>query len=155
MKVVLQRVASARVEIFEDAHDPAPYVVRSIERGFAVLLGVAQGDTTMAADKLIDKMTGLRVFADAEAKMNLDIRQAAGSFLIVSQFTLLSDTRKGRRPSFIRAADPTIGEELYRYMVDRLRAHGFTVETGEFGAHMLVHIVNDGPVTILLDTDHM
>jgi D-aminoacyl-tRNA deacylase len=100
-------------------------------------------------------MTGLRVFADAEAKVNLDIRQAAGSFLIVSQFTLLADTRKGRRPSFIRAADPTTGEELYRYMVDLLRTQGFTVETGEFGAHMLVHIVNDGPVTILLDTDHM
>ena len=153
MKVVLQRVVSARVEVFKDAHDATPHAVRGIAHGFAVLLGVAQGDTTVSADKLIDKMTGLRVFADAEAKMNLDIRQAAGSFLVVSQFTLLADTKKGRRPSFIHAADPATGEELYRYTVDRLRALGFTVETGEFGAHMIVHIANDGPVTILLDTD--
>ncbi len=155
MKVVLQRVTKARVEVFADAHDAAPYAVRGIERGFAVLLGVAQGDTAANADKLIEKMTGLRVFADAEAKMNLDIRQAGGSFLIVSQFTLLADTRKGRRPSFIHAADPAVGEALYSYLVDRLRTLGFTVETGEFGAHMIVHIANDGPVTILLDTDQM
>ncbi len=153
MKVVLQRVANARVEIFGDARDASPHTVRGIKHGFAVLLGVAQGDTTANADTLIDKMTGLRVFADVEAKMNLDIRQAEGSFLVVSQFTLLADTRKGRRPSFIHAADPSTGEELYRYVVDRLRAQGFTVETGEFGAHMMVHIANDGPVTIVLDTD--
>jgi D-aminoacyl-tRNA deacylase len=93
--------------------------------------------------------------ADAEAKMNLDLRQAGGSFLLVSQFTLLADTRKGRRPSFIPAADPATGEELYRYTAEQLRAQGFTVETGEFGAHMVVHIANDGPVTILLDTDQL
>jgi D-tyrosyl-tRNA(Tyr) deacylase len=155
MKAVLQRVIEARVEIFADARADTPHTVRRIERGFAVLLGVAKGDTRIQADKLVDKMAGLRVFADAEAKMNLDIRQAEGSFLLVSQFTLLADTRKGRRPSFIPAADPATGEESYHYTAERLRAQGFTVETGEFGAHMVVHIANDGPVTILLDTDKL
>ena len=93
------------------------------------------------------------IFADEQGKMNLDIAQSGGAFLVVSQFTLLADTRKGRRPSFIRAADPRTGEALYRYVVERLRAAGFGVETGEFGAHMLVEIANDGPVTIILDTD--
>jgi D-aminoacyl-tRNA deacylase len=155
MKAVLQRVIEARVEIYADAHSDTPHTVRRIDQGFAVLLGVAKGDTRIQADKLVDKMAGLRVFADAEAKMNLDLRQAGGSFLLVSQFTLLADTRKGRRPSFIPAADPATGEELYHYMAGQLRAQGFTVETGEFGAHMVVHIANDGPVTILLDTDQL
>jgi len=152
MKAVLQRVTEASVEIFADAHVAAPHTVNRIGRGFAVLLGVAQGDTTEQADKLVEKMTGLRVFADPEAKMNLDIGQAGGAFLVISQFTLLADTRKGRRPSFIRAADPATGEALYRYTTERLRDLGYEVATGEFGAHMVVHIANDGPVTILLDT---
>jgi len=155
MKAVLQRVINASVEIFAEAHAAAPHTVHRIGRGFVVLLGVAQGDTREQADKLVDKMAGLRVFADPDAKMNLDILQAEGSFLLISQFTLLADTRKGRRPSFIRAADPATGEALYHYTAERLRGLGFVVATGEFGAHMVVQIANDGPVTILLDTDQV
>jgi D-tyrosyl-tRNA(Tyr) deacylase len=155
MKAVLQRVTRASVQIFRSAGDQAPQITREIGQGFAVLLGVARGDTRADADRLVDKMVSLRVFADHEAKMNLDIRQAEGAFLVVSQFTLLADTRKGRRPSFIRAADPETGEALYQHAVERLRSAGFHVATGDFGAHMVVDIANDGPVTILLDTDDM
>jgi D-tyrosyl-tRNA(Tyr) deacylase len=155
MKAVLQRVTRASVQIFRSAGDQAPQITREIGQGFAVLLGVARGDTRADADRLVDKMVSLRVFADHEAKMNLDIRQAEGAFLVVSQFTLLADTRKGRRPSFIRAADPETGEALYQHAVERLRSVGFHVATGDFGAHMVVDIANDGPVTILLDTDDM
>jgi D-tyrosyl-tRNA(Tyr) deacylase len=156
MKAVLQRVERASVRIQESAADigEAP-IERRIGRGLMVLLGVAIGDTTADADRLVDKMVGLRVFADEQAKMNLAIAEVSGAFLIVSQFTLLADTRKGRRPSFIRAADPATGESLYLYVVNRLRDLGFEVATGEFGAHMLVEIVNDGPVTIVLDTGDM
>jgi D-tyrosyl-tRNA(Tyr) deacylase len=143
------------VHIYADAFALSPHTTRSIGRGFVVLLGVAQGDTEAQADRIVDKTIGLRVFADAEAKMNLDLRQVGGALLVVSQFTLLADTRKGRRPSFIDAAAPETGEALYHYVVQRLRAAGFTVEMGEFGAHMVVEIANDGPVTILLDTDQM
>jgi D-tyrosyl-tRNA(Tyr) deacylase len=155
MKAVLQRVTRASVQIFRSAGDQAPQITREIGQGFAVLLGVARGDTPADADRLVDKMVSLRVFADHEAKMNLDIRQAEGAFLVVSQFTLLADTRKGRRPSFIRAANPETGEALYQHAVERLRSAGFHVATGDFGAHMVVDIANDGPVTILLDTDDM
>ncbi len=156
MKAVLQRVSRASVRIHESALDAGmPAIERHIGLGFVVLLGVAHGDGNGEADRLVDKMAGLRVFADEDAKMNRDIRQVDGAFLVVSQFTLLADTRKGRRPSFIRAADPSTGEALYRYVVHRLREMGFTVETGEFGAHMHLEIVNDGPVTILLDTSDM
>jgi D-aminoacyl-tRNA deacylase len=156
MKAVLQRVTSASVRIYQSPNEPEnPPVERRIEIGFAVLLGVAAGDTTVEADRMVDKMIGLRVFADEHEKMNRDIRQVGGAFLVVSQFTLLADTRKGRRPSFTRAADPSTGKSLYLYVVRRLGELGFTVATGEFGAHMEVEIVNDGPVTILLDTDDM
>jgi D-tyrosyl-tRNA(Tyr) deacylase len=152
MRAVIQRVARASVHVYQAVGDATPLRSATIGRGYAILLGVAQGDTEAEADRLVDKIIGLRVFQDAEARMNLDIGQVDGSFLIVSQFTLLADTRKGRRPSFIRAAEPRLGETLYRYAVERVRAAGFRVETGEFGAHMLVEIANDGPVTILLDT---
>jgi D-tyrosyl-tRNA(Tyr) deacylase len=155
MKAVIQRVLRGSVHIYTDAFAQTPHTIRSIGRGLVVLLGVAQGDSEAQADRLMDKIVGLRIFADAEAKMNLDLRQVGGALLVVSQFTLLADTRKGRRPSFIDAAPPALGEALYRYMVQRLREAGFQVETGEFGAHMLVEIANDGPVTILLDTAQM
>ena len=118
-----------------------------------MLLGVAQGDTASDADRLVEKAAGLRVFADDQGKMNLDIRQAGGSFLVISQFTLLADTRKGRRPSFTGAADPATGASLYDYVVARLRGMGFEVQTGDFGSHMIVELANDGPVTIVLDTN--
>jgi D-tyrosyl-tRNA(Tyr) deacylase len=149
MKAVLQRVTSASVRIYQSPNEPEnPPVEHRIEIGFAVLLGVAAGDTTVEADRMVDKMIGLRVFADEHEKMNRDIRQVGGAFLVVSQFTLLADIRK-------RAADPSTGKSLYLYVVRRLGELGFTVATGEFGAHMEVEIVNDGPVTILLDTDDM
>ena len=150
---MLQRVAHAAVQVFADTVTPAPAVTRQIGHGFVVLLGVAQGDDRGRADRLVDKIVGLRVFADEQGKMNRDIRQSGGEILVVSQFTLLADTRKGRRPSFIGAADPGTGRSLYEYVVERLRAQGFVVETGEFGAHMLVEIANDGPVTIVIDTE--
>jgi D-tyrosyl-tRNA(Tyr) deacylase len=156
VKAVLQRVACGSVRIYQSPNDPENTPVeRRIGIGLAVLLGVAMGDTIVEADRMIDKMIGLRVFADPDAKMNLNITQVGGAFLVVSQFTLLADTRKGRRPSFTSAANPTTGKSLYLYVVRRLAELGFEVATGEFGAHMEVDIVNDGPVTILLDTNDM
>ena len=151
MKAVLQRVASASVHI-ADGHQGPYHTVRRIEHGLVLLLGVARGDGEAEADRLAEKIIGMRLFADQEGKMNLDLRQAGGALLVVSQFTLLADTRKGRRPSFLDAADPATGKALYDYLVRVLRDAAFRVETGEFGAHMLVEIANDGPVTILLDT---
>lgn len=151
MKAVLQRVARASVHI-ADGHQGPYHTVRRIERGLVLLLGVARGDGEAEADRLAEKIIGMRLFADQEGKMNLDLRQAGGALLVVSQFTLLADTRKGRRPSFLDAADPATGRALYDYLVRVLRDAAFQVETGEFGAHMLVEIANDGPVTILLDT---
>lgn len=153
MRAVLQRVRQAAVHIAPAPDEPAP-ITRHIGHGFVVLLGVAREDGEAEARWLVDKMATLRVFADTDGKMNLDIAQAEGAFLVVSQFTLLANTRKGRRPSFEGAADPALGETLYGYVVDLLRARGFTVETGEFGAHMLVEIANDGPVTIILDSNN-
>ena len=151
MKAVLQRVASASVYIADGHHGPY-HTVRRIGQGLVVLLGVAHGDGQAEAERLAEKIIGLRLFADQEGKMNLDLRQIGGALLVVSQFTLLADTRKGRRPSFLDAADPATGKALYEYLVRVLRDAEFPVETGEFGAHMLVEIANDGPVTILLDT---
>ena len=152
VRAVLQRVSRAEVRVHEAFERPS--LSRPVASAAASWFcsGVARGDTAAEADWLIDKMVGLRVFADAEGKMNLDIRQAGGAFLVVSQFTLLADTRKGRRPSFIQAAGPDAGRALYRYVAERLGALGFAVETGEFGAHMAVELVNEGPVTILLDS---
>jgi len=131
---------------------PRPEVERAIETGYMVLLGVALDDDETDAERIVDKVVGLRVFDDDHGKMNLSIGQIGGQMLVVSQFTLLADTRKGRRPSFSNAAPPERGKALYEYVVDRLRLNGITVETGEFGAHMQVELVNDGPVTIVLDT---
>jgi D-tyrosyl-tRNA(Tyr) deacylase len=153
MKAVVQRVTHASVQVLEGALGAGTSAVRRIDRGLTVLLGVAIGDDRRHADRMVDKLCGIRIFPDDTGKMNLDIRQAGGEFLIVSQFTLLADTRKGRRPSFTGAADPVAGNSLYLYVVERLRGEGFTVATGEFGAHMLVEIANDGPVTIILDTN--
>lgn len=150
MRAVVQRVRRAAVQF--TAHDEAP-PARAIGPGLLVLLGVARGDTQAQATKIVDKLIALRIFQDDAGRMNLDIREAGGAFLVVSQFTVLASTRKGRRPSFERAADPDAGRSLYLYVVEQLRAAGFIVETGEFGAHMLVTLENDGPVTIVLDTD--
>ena len=145
MRAVLQRVRRARVVVGDE-------VVGAIERGLLVLLGVAPDDTPEAASKLADKIAGLRIFADAEDKMNLSVQDVGGSVLVVSQFTLYGDCRKGRRPSFVAAAPPEIAVPLYEGFVNALRALGVPVQTGRFGAMMQVELVNDGPVTLILDT---
>ena len=152
MKAILQRVTRASVRIVMGDECPGPEVERAIGTGYMVLLGVALDDDETDAERIVDKVVGLRVFDDDHGKMNLSIGQIGGQMLVVSQFTLLADTRKGRRPSFSNAAPPERGKALYEYVVDRLRLNGITVETGEFGAHMQVELVNDGPVTIVLDT---
>jgi D-tyrosyl-tRNA(Tyr) deacylase len=127
--------------------------VGSIGPGLLVLLGVAQEDNEAAADYLVDKVIGLRVFEDADGKMNLSVAHAGGALLVVSQFTLYGDVRRGKRPSFDRAARPERANELYEYFVAKVRAAGLRCETGRFQAMMNVELVNDGPVTILLDSE--
>ena len=124
----------------------------AIGRGFLVLLGVAEADEAADLDYLVKKVSALRVFEDSEGKMNLALGEVGGSLLVVSQFTLIADTAKGNRPSFFRAARPAKAEPMYEEFVQRMRALGFPVETGRFGADMAVALVNDGPVTILLDS---
>ncbi|GAM09855.1 D-tyrosyl-tRNA(Tyr) deacylase [Geobacter sp. OR-1] len=145
MKAVIQRVTEARVEV-----DGA--VTGAIGSGILVLLGVAQGDTERDADLLVKKITELRIFEDEAGKMNRALAEVGGVLLVVSQFTLLGDCTKGRRPSFIAAAPPDEGNRLYEYFVAKARATGTRVETGVFQAMMQVHLVNDGPVTFILDT---
>ncbi|MBR3382278.1 MAG: D-tyrosyl-tRNA(Tyr) deacylase [Clostridia bacterium] len=144
MRAVIQRVSRASVEIDGET-------VGSIGKGFLVLLGVHSTDVIADADYIIKKVSGLRVFEDADGKMNLSLKQAGGEILLISQFTLFGDVRHGNRPSFIEAALPERAVPLYEYTVDRFRAD-FKVETGRFGADMKVSLVNDGPVTIMLDS---
>ena len=145
MRAVLQRVSRARVLT-------GGQVLGQIARGFVVLLGVAQGDTEADAAKLADRILGIRVFADSAGKMNCALAAVSGELLIVSQFTLLADTDSGRRPSFTRAASPEDARRLYEHFLSLVRKDNTKVETGEFGATMEVELVNDGPVTIILDT---
>lgn len=145
MRVVLQRVSEARVII--DGR-----VVGDIGIGHLLLVGFAEGDSTDEAEWMADKVVGLRVFNDADAKMNRDLEDVGGSLLVVSQFTLYGDTRKGRRPSFVHAAPPEIAIPLYEKFVELLEARvPGRVATGEFGAMMDVFLVNDGPVTLVLE----
>jgi D-tyrosyl-tRNA(Tyr) deacylase len=145
MRAVVQRVTQASVTIGET-------VSGAIERGLMVLVGVAVDDTEADAKMLAAKVVGLRIFADAAGAMNLDLAAAGGAVLLVSQFTLLGDTRHGRRPSFTGAARGEAANALYERVASELRGAGVRVETGVFGADMQVALVNDGPVTILLDT---
>ena len=145
MRAVVQRVRAARVEV-------EGRTVGEIGRGFLVLLGVARGDTAREAEWMAQKLAGLRLFEDAEGKMNLGLEEVGGAILIVSQFTLLGDCRKGRRPSFTEAAPPEEADRLYQLVVGKMKTNGLRVETGVFQAHMQVHLTNDGPVTLLLDT---
>jgi len=126
--------------------------VGNISRGLVILLGVATGDTEKDAEYLAQKTAGLRIFPDQEGKFNLSVQDIQGELLIISQFTLLADTRKGRRPAFTDAAPPDEAERLYNYYVNLMRNTGLKVETGQFQQHMLVEIINDGPVTIMLDS---
>ena len=145
MRAVVQRVSRARVDVDGGT-------VGAIERGLLVLLGVQAPDTERDADYLAAKIASLRIFNDAQGKMNLDVREVQGGVLVVSQFTLYGDARKGRRPSFVRAAPPQQAEHLYEYFLEAAGRHAMPVAHGVFGAHMQVHLVNDGPVTLLLDS---
>lgn len=148
MKAVLQRVKRASVTV--DGN-----LVGSIHEGLLVLLGVSATDTDKQADVLLEKIVNLRIFNDAEGKMNLSLIDARGGLLVVSQFTLLADTRKGRRPSYIHAARPDDANRLYQYFVNKAKMLLQDVQTGKFQAMMDVELVNDGPVTIILDTDDL
>lgn len=149
MKVVLQRCSRAEVRIDGE-------IAGRIGRGFMLLVGITDGDTIQEADLLAKKVAQMRVFEDAEGKMNLGLKEVNGAILSISQFTLYADCKKGNRPSFIRAARPEIAEPLYDYFNERLRTeYGLQVETGRFGADMKVEFINDGPVTILLDSSEL
>lgn len=149
MRVILQRVAKGSVTIEQK-------MVGSVDKGFVALVGVTHDDTQAEAELLAKKTANLRVFEDEQGKMNLSMLDVGGGALVISQFTLYADTRKGRRPSFIDAAPPEIASPLVDYYAERLRAEGVTrVEQGMFGAMMLVEIHNDGPVTIILDTNEL
>ena len=145
MRAVLQRVSQARVRIHGES-------VGEIGRGLVVLLGIAPSDTPEQAEWLADKIVGLRVFEDDDGKMNRDLIEVGGGVLIVSQFTLYGDCRKGRRPSFIEAAPPAVAIPLYAAFIDAVRARGVPAATGRFGAMMQVELVNDGPVTLIVDS---
>lgn len=145
MRAVVQRVSQAEVVVSERS-------VGRIARGLLVLVGVAGDDETQDAERLAEKVCELRVFEDDEGKMNLGVRDVGGGILAVSQFTLLGDARKGRRPSFAAAMEPVRARELFDTFCEACRGRGLPVETGEFRAHMLVTLTNEGPVTLLLDT---
>ena len=148
MRAVVQRVTEARVEVAGD-------VVGEIGAGFLLLLGVARDDTTTDADYLAEKTINLRVFTDDEGKMNRSLLETGGAMLVVSQFTLYGDVRRGRRPSYSDAAEPEKANQLYEYFVARVRSFGVKVETGVFQAMMKVSLTNDGPVTTLLDSQKL
>jgi D-tyrosyl-tRNA(Tyr) deacylase len=144
MRIVLQRVARARVTVDER-------VTGEIGPGLLLLVGFTEGDGDDALAWMAEKVVGLRIFADDEGKMNRSVQDAGGGLLVVSQFTLYGDTRKGRRPSFVEAARPEVAIPLYERFLELLRATGLPVQTGEFGAMMQVELVNDGPVTLFLE----
>jgi D-tyrosyl-tRNA(Tyr) deacylase len=146
MRIVVQRVSQARVEVEGKS-------VGEIGAGLLVLVGVAKQDTRTDADYLADKVTGLRIFADEAGKMNRSVAETGGSLLVVSQFTLYGDCRKGRRPGFELAAPPDEARALYEYFVEACRRRNVRVETGIFQALMAVHLTNDGPVTIICDSE--
>jgi D-tyrosyl-tRNA(Tyr) deacylase len=145
MKGLLQRVRSARVDV-------AGETVGAIDQGLLVLVGVEPQDTRASADKMLHKLLNYRVFSDTDGKMNLSLTDVGGGLLLVSQFTLAADTRSGMRPSFSKAAPPALGAELFDYLLEMAKTSHGAVAAGQFGADMQVHLVNDGPVTFLLET---
>lgn len=147
MRIVLQRVKSASVSIDET-------VVGKIGVGYVLLVGIADNDTEAELDYLVRKITKLRVFEDLVGKMNLAIEDVGGQILSISQFTLYADTKKGNRPSFTKAGAPDFADKMYQLFNKKLRDTGLTIETGEFGANMQVQLINDGPVTIIFDTEN-
>lgn len=146
MRVVLQRVKEASVTVDQE-------IIGQIKQGFLLLVGVTHEDTIDQVNWLADKIAGLRVFEDEEERMNRSLQDVDGQILSVSQFTLYGDVKKGRRPAFTEAAKPDLANELYEAFNERLRAQGLTVETGQFGAMMDIALVNDGPVTLILEKE--
>ena len=146
MKFVIQRVKQASVKVEGS-------VIGEIEKGYLVLFGVSDKDTEAVADKMIKKMIGLRIFEDAEGKTNLSLADVGGSLLLVSQFTLYANCKKGNRPSFIEAGAPDKANQLYEYIIEESKKSVSVVQTGRFGAEMEVSLINDGPFTILLDSE--
>ena len=148
MRFVIQRVQHAEVKVDGE-------VTGRIDKGFLVLIGIAETDTKEIADKMIKKLLGLRIFEDAQGKTNLDLHAVNGELLLVSQFTLYADCRKGNRPSFVKAGNPELANELYEYIIAKCREDIAKVEKGIFGADMKVSLLNDGPFTILLDSEEI
>lgn len=148
MRFLIQRVTKASVAIDGE-------IVGKINKGFLVLIGVAEEDTEEIADKMVKKLLGLRIFEDAEGKTNLDLKAVGGELLMVSQFTLYADCRKGNRPSFIKAGNPEHANRLYECVMAKCRKEVSVVEHGSFGADMKVELLNDGPFTIMLDSDEL
>ena len=148
MRFLIQRVNNASVSVDEQ-------VIGEIDKGFLVLIGISGSDTKEIADKMVKKLIGLRIFEDQYGKTNLDLKTVDGQLLLISQFTLYADCKKGNRPSFINAGDPEMANELYRYIVELCRREIEVVEEGSFGAEMKVFLTNDGPFTVLLDSEEI
>lgn len=149
MKFVIQRVKKANVKVDNE-------IIGAIDKGFMVLIGVSNDDAKEIADKMVDKMIKLRIFEDSEGKTNLSLNEVGGALLLISQFTLYADCKKGNRPSFIKAGSPDLANEMYNYIISRCKTvDGLKVECGRFGADMKVELINDGPFTIVLDSDEI
>ncbi len=146
MKILIQRVRHASVEI-------AAQITANIATGLLIFIGVAATDDAEDINYMVEKCLNLRIFEDEQGKMNRSLKETGGEVLVISQFTLLADTRKGRRPSFTAAADPQKGELFYNLFMDKIRAQGITVQSGRFGAMMEIELLNYGPVTIMIDSD--
>lgn len=148
MKFVIQRVTNAKCEVEGN-------ITGQIDLGFCVLIGVAENDTESIADKMLRKLLGMRIFADADGKTNLALKDVNGSLLLISQFTLYANCRKGNRPSFTNAGNPELANHLYEYIIEECRKQILNVQTGIFGAYMKISLTNDGPFTIILDSDDL
>lgn len=148
MRFIIQRVSNSKVTIDNEIRG-------QIGKGFMVLIGVGEGDTKEIADKMIHKMTNLRIFEDENGKTNLGLKDVGGSLLLISQFTLYADCKRGNRPSFVKAGAPDMAKELYEYIISKCKEEIEIVEQGEFGADMKVELLNDGPFTVLLDSDEL
>lgn len=148
MRFIIQRVTNASVTVGDN-------VTGKIDKGFLVLIGVSEDDTKEIADKMIKKLIGMRIFEDENGKTNLALADVGGSLLLVSQFTLYADCKKGNRPSFTKAGNPVMAEEMYEYIISQCKKEVENVQVGVFGAYMKVQLLNDGPFTIILDSEHV